>query len=68
LVTIQMVYDQPEAFEMVEAKKTLNAAKKLRPFYEAMQSFDTQDEKDQYWHKTKEERRPIEISKTLLRA
>ena len=57
---VGMVYDQRDLFAAIGATKTLAAADALLGLYEQQQQLPTQDQKDAFWHQTREGRQPIE--------
>jgi hypothetical protein len=57
---LSIIYTRPEIFQEIKAVKTLAAAEELRPFHDAYTQLATEEEKNDYWHQTRQQREPIE--------
>ena len=57
---VAFIIEQKAAFEAVDAKGCLAALEKLMPFYTEQQKLATKEEKNAYWHRTKEARQSAE--------
>jgi hypothetical protein len=57
---LSIIYSRPELFEQIKAVKTLAAAEELKPLHDAYSQLPTEDERNDYWHETREQRQEIE--------
>jgi hypothetical protein len=57
---VPFIIEHREEFEAIGAHGTLRACEELMPFYQEQQRLATDQEKGQYWWKTREERRQAE--------